>query len=937
MLFKGGTHRGLSLLVTTLAAAAILLSGCNGGSDGAPGAPGATGATGATGPAGTNATAVVNVSSLAPAQWAALQPKITINSVTIANGPPVVKFTVTDQNGNAILGLEQITSKSSTANYVGHPNFAFNVVKLMPPSNGSPSRWVNYMVISPDTTTNPAKTPASHPTTDPSSIGTLIATGNGGYQYTFWTDITQVNTLVQTLKPTATPYSWAQLGAGTCPGADLCYDASKSHRFTMSLSGAAPGTGTNTPTAVQTTPAVNMVVSANAVYDFIPATGAMASASDPSQSREIVAYQNCYQCHQNFSQIHSGSRVDTKLCVTCHTGQLNWEGVTEATYTGTTFTPGIATNQLYGFSMYVFPNWIHKIHMGSELTMQGYNSVSVPGVAGITSLNGITYPQDQRNCVKCHSAQTGGTATPTAQGDNWKNVPNRMACGACHDGVNFATGGGMNISGTYPGHIGGAQADDNKCTLCHSATDIASTYHVPVAPPSPNNPITGNGSDTHTNVGYVTSNQANLPAGASTISYVLGSVTKNSAQNPVVQFRIMVAGKPAVLNAYTAGSTTMIPNFAGTPAFVVAYGVPQENATTPVDFNLNSSVTLMNVWNGSAGTLSGPDASGNYTATLTKIAIPANAAMVTVGFGYNYGTTIASFPLTQTNLPAPYAYNSTTGAGGLIVAAPDVWAVMSGYTSRRVVVDNKRCSSCHYQLGVFTSEAFHAGQRNDGQSCNLCHYPNGQDSGWTYDSKTHIHAIHAANKRTVPFTWHANSATSGYWQVTYPGNLDNCEQCHLPNTYNFGSAYTQATSTSAPTVAAYNSTTASNMLYSTVAAGTLTAGSASLSPYVSTGPGTCYGAAPSVAAATGALTGATTAVASATCTGTLSQTLVSSPIASACFACHDSAVDMSHMRSNGGSLYAPRSTALATQEQCLVCHSAGMVADTKAVHFTGVY
>ncbi len=906
---------GLIALLTS-----VLVACGGGGSDGINGTAGAPGGT-------TTVTSPgIQVGSLTSAQWAALQPKITITSVKIPNGPPVVNFTVTDQNNNAIVGLEAITAKSATAKYAGHPNFAFNMVKLIPPSNGSPSRWVNLQVISPDTTTA-AQTPASHPTSE--TVGQLISLANGAYQYTFWTDVTQVNTLVQTLKPTATPFSWAQLGAGTCPGADLCYDPSKTHRFTMSLAGAAPGTGTNTANALQSVPAVNMVVSANAVYDFIPATGALAVSTDPNQSREIVATQNCYQCHANFTQIHTGTRVDVRLCGTCHTGQLNWEGVTEPTYSGTTFTPpGIATNQLYGISTYVLPNWIHKIHMGSELTMKGYNSVSVPDVDhdAVTSLNGITYPQDIRNCVKCHSAQAGGTATPTPQGDNWKNVPNRMACGACHDSVNFATG----LNHPAPG---GIQLDDSKCAACHDATSIASVSHVPVAPPSPNNPITGNGTDTHTNVGYVTSNQANLPAGAATISYVLGSVTKNSSNQPVVQFQILINGAPAVLNAYTTGSLSMIPNFVGTPAFVVAYGVPQENGATPVDFNLNTSVTLLNVWNGSAGTLSGPS-NGSYTATLTKVPIPASAAMVTVGFGYNYGTAIASFPLTQTNLAAPYTYNSTTGAGGLIVAAPDVWAVMSGYTGRRVVVDTQRCNNCHGKLGVFTAEAFHAGQRNDGQSCNFCHTANGQDGGWTYDSKTFIHAIHAGNKRTNKFTW---QSANTYWKITYPGNLDNCEQCHLPNTYNFGSAYTKSNSAATATVAAYNSATASNMLYSTVSAGAQTAGNASLSPYVATAPATCYGTAPSVAAATGVLTVATRAVASATCTGTLSETLVSSPIASACFSCHDTADAVSHMQNNGGSLYAPRSSALAANEQCLVCHAAGKVADTKVVHFSGTY
>jgi OmcA/MtrC family decaheme c-type cytochrome len=61
-------------------------------------------------------------------------------------------------------------------------------------------------------------------------------------------------------------------------------------------------------------------------------------------------------------------------------------------------------------------------------------------------------------------------------------------------------------------------------------------------------------------------------------------------------------------------------------------------------------------------------------------------------------------------------------------------------------------------------------------------------------------------------------------------------------------------------------------------------------------------------------------------------TLVSSPTAAVCFACHDSSLAQAHMKANGGSIYAPRATALASQEQCLVCHASGKIADIKAVH-----
>jgi cytochrome c553 len=61
-------------------------------------------------------------------------------------------------------------------------------------------------------------------------------------------------------------------------------------------------------------------------------------------------------------------------------------------------------------------------------------------------------------------------------------------------------------------------------------------------------------------------------------------------------------------------------------------------------------------------------------------------------------------------------------------------------------------------------------------------------------------------------------------------------------------------------------------------------------------------------------------------------TLVTSPIATACFSCHDSIASRAHIEANGGSLYQPRSTALAKIETCMVCHETGRSGDIRAVH-----
>jgi len=62
------------------------------------------------------------------------------------------------------------------------------------------------------------------------------------------------------------------------------------------------------------------------------------------------------------------------------------------------------------------------------------------------------------------------------------------------------------------------------------------------------------------------------------------------------------------------------------------------------------------------------------------------------------------------------------------------------------------------------------------------------------------------------------------------------------------------------------------------------------------------------------------------------RTLVNSPIATACFACHDTDLARAHMQVNGGSIYAPRAMGLGTVETCMICHATGHIADIRAMH-----
>ena len=135
-------------------------------------------------------TGTVDAATMTPAEFAALAPKGAITSVSIAS-PPVVTFQLTDANNRGIKGLG-FTSQNATAKKPGLSNLAFAIAKLVPGTNGGPSKWVSYIVTASPTTTA-GEIPRT-PTTD--NIGTLVDNGDGTYKYTFYRDITKVKDMV---------------------------------------------------------------------------------------------------------------------------------------------------------------------------------------------------------------------------------------------------------------------------------------------------------------------------------------------------------------------------------------------------------------------------------------------------------------------------------------------------------------------------------------------------------------------------------------------------------------------------------------------------------------------------------------------------------------------------------------------------------------------
>lgn len=728
---------------TRLAAASLLavaaLAGCGGGDDGAPGVAGTNGINGTD---GRDLTAVVNTLTIGATDWQYLAPVATVNKVEI-NSPPVVTLTVVDSHGLPVTGLK-------------NASFAFTIAKLVPSTAGSPSKWVSYIVGDP--TTGAPSTPSTENT------GVLSETSNGVYTYQFARDITGPlqtsiatwfgNELSKDTQATrngvTSTYRWTQddvLGPLVNGKRTLLdYDKNLTHRVVVVIRGLN---------------GVNLDKPVNTIYDFVPATGLAVAASDTQ--REIVATAKCNECHDKIGvTTPHGGRVDTRFCVTCHTDQRK-NGKFEATTTVTGYSG--STTKIGGMAVGDFPVFIHKIHMGEKLAKTGYN------YAGVL-FNEVVYPQDVTNCTKCHDGSTTSTAK-TAQGDNWKTQPSALACGSCHDGIDFKAGTGTTVAGLTTGHVGGAAADDTTCALCHKAGYVDTTLVHAGINKTPNNPV--------------------VPAGLVNFTYEVSSATVNSSNDLAIKFRILADGTPVTLVDPAPTVTASLTGFTGGPSFMLAYG---DKDGTGVDFDnfgraaaqpaVVTIATLLGTNNAATGSISVRDADGYYTATIkSAAAFPVGAKLRTVAM--------------------QAYYTQTTAIGGIAAATArhtlSVVKTVTGDTKRRLVVEAAKCANCHE---VFEG---HGGNRNIGKLsgstevvvCAMCHNPNLSSSGKTLDLanpeatnnlKDMVHAIHAGAFRKenggadFEFVRNFNGARPyNFSSVKFPGILNNCESCHKAGTY----------------------------------------------------------------------------------------------------------------------------------------------------------
>lgn len=124
-----------------------------------------------------------------------------------------------------------------------------------------------------------------------------------------------------------------------------------------------------------------------------------------TETEEMKICTNCTDCHGDTRQ-HGSYPFNPDICKNCHdyqnqlAGKTGWE------------------DSNWGFGAAPLARRIHGVHFGHYLN----KPLEVYARPDRFDASKIIFPQDVRNCTKCH-----------ADNPKWKEEPSRLACLACHD------------------------------------------------------------------------------------------------------------------------------------------------------------------------------------------------------------------------------------------------------------------------------------------------------------------------------------------------------------------------------------------------------------------------------------------------------------------------------------------------------------------------
>lgn len=818
----------------TAVLASLAIAGCGGGGSGttAPPAPST----------GTAVSTAITTAGAIPVNDTAINPSVPFTvlqgagiPVVTVNSPPKINFTVFS-DGAVKTGLAL-------------SNVRFAIAKLVPGTNGNPDEWVSYVSttktaatgVGPGGLASPKAT-AKQATTDGTMsleevaaaelVGQLTYNADGYYTYAFKTDITD---------PTKT--------------GGVAYEPALTHRIAIQLS---------------YKNAAGATVLVNPYYDFTIVDGKSVPVS-ASQTRKMTDVTSCNSCHEKLA-LHGGGRIDTQYCVMCHNpGTVDPES-------GNNLNMSTMTHSIHAGRRI-------KAATGEDYTIWGYGNSKHDYAE-------VGFPQDLRNCTKCHSASN--PATP--QGDNWKTVVSQQACLSCHTSK---VGGAWEtkhvIYAKDPIVVGAASTTNTKATDLTNAQCVA-CHKV--------------GSNISPEVVHWNQNEENAAKYKMTIESATLVQSPSTTLEGKVEVKYFLSDPTNGNLKYKLESDSA--KF-GSLYLYLAYQNLAGQSTATTEFSSynnggnNARVTAITGTN---------DGNNVYTHVIT---IPMNTAM-RVAAGTARVVSIGQIKEPQLALKALDPRPAVVPAALVNVVAQHTFkdvALTGTVQPRRVIVSNAKCNDCHGALGTTSgsntlANAFHSGARNTVESCVICHdanrasstvMTNGLSLNESYQFKTMIHGIHGNSKRTYPFT-HGNKVLGAFGkdgfllsdgvtpmtvgtenyaaEVAWPGVGVNCNACHVDNSYK------QDLGTLGSVVLKFGDTATSEAVFG-----------------------------------------------KATLLADPLQWKVISPKAASCTSCHDSSAAIGHVTAFGGSAFGNKTQAeiaAMPRETCNDCHASGGFKGVDIVH-----
>lgn len=436
----------------------------------------------------------------------------------------------------------------------------------------------------------------------------------------------------------------------------------------------------------------------NAVYDFRP-DGASTTAD-----REVVDLASCNGCHGRLSA-HGGLRRDTRLCTTCHTQDV--------------VDPD--TGNSVDFSV-----MIHKIHRGDELpsVLAGEPYQLIGYMQAVSDYSTVAFPRPVQECNACHNGPDG---------DVWKTHPIRTACASCHDDVDF----GATPAPGKVAHVGGPQANDADCNVCHTST-TSGLESIPTKHLTP----------------------FNDPAAPHLDAHVVAVQHTAPGETPEIVFDVQVDGQPRDILANPLAR------------LVVTMAGPTTDYAGFVQYTIQGS--------GAAGTLTADPAGFRY---VFPAAVPVTASG-SMGFGLEGYIQPGGATGNRYYIPNAIGYGAVTDPSPV---------------PRRDIVTTGQCNACHASLAAhggtrntaeYCSFCHDPGNVNDDR---VARFEGQSVIARSVDLRTMIHKIHSGTHLTQqPYTLYGfpaptTTAPGGtpidFGKVRYPGDLRSCGTCHVAGSF----------------------------------------------------------------------------------------------------------------------------------------------------------